>query len=320
MTKKFENMDANESIYFARELEHVKARTYDVVYPEIMYPRVFPISSEVSPAAKTITYRQYDMVGHAKLIHNYANDLPVANVKGKEFTSQVYSEGISYGYSIQDIRESQMAGKGLETRLAASARRAVELLTNDLAFFGDPATSLQPFLNNDNVNYYTVKADGTGSSKLWKDKTPDLIVRDIGEASTLVRTVSKATEVVNTLLLADAEYGHIATTRMGDGSDVTILDFVLRTNPWISTIMPCYELDGACAGTNAGADAGSSIGLMYNNSADKLTLEIPQPFEQFAPQEKALYYEIACHARIGGVLIYYPKSIVQLNGIGEASA
>lgn len=305
---KFANMDSGDSIYFERELEHVKSKTYDIKYPEIMYRKVLPISSEVSNSAKTITYRQFDMLGHAKLIHNYANDLPVVNVKAKEFTSKVYSEGVSFGYSIQDIRESKAEGKALDTKLAAAARRSVELLTNDLAFYGDEDTDLQAFFNNPNVNYYTVPADGTGSSKLWANKTPDLILRDINHAAMMVRTVTKATEYVDTLILPDEQYGHIATTPRSSTSDTTILEFLLKTSPWIKTVMPCYELKGAGA-------AGVDIGIMYHKSSEKLELEIPQPFEMFAPQEKGMYYEVACHARIGGVLIYYPKSIVQMDGI-----
>ena len=43
----FVNMDANESMFFVEELEHVKARSYDVQYPELLARKLFPLSSEV---------------------------------------------------------------------------------------------------------------------------------------------------------------------------------------------------------------------------------------------------------------------------------
>ena len=45
-----------------------------------------------------------------------------------------------------------------------------------------------------------------------------------------------------------------------------------------------------------------------------VTLEIPQEFEQFAPQVEGMEYQIPCHARIGGVAWYYPLAAVAADG------
>ena len=45
--------------------------------------------------------------------------------------------------------------------------------------------------------------------------------------------------------------------------------------------MPCYELAGAAAG-------GEDCFIMYNKSADKLVLELPQPFGNFPSTGKGL--------------------------------
>ena len=79
------HLDANESAFFQRELEYVKSNTYDVKYPELKARRLFPLNPEVDPGATKITYQQYDQTGIAKIIANYADDLPRADIKGKEF-------------------------------------------------------------------------------------------------------------------------------------------------------------------------------------------------------------------------------------------
>ena len=48
------------SVFFARELDHVKAQSYDVEYPELTALHLFPQSSEADPGAETITYYTYD--------------------------------------------------------------------------------------------------------------------------------------------------------------------------------------------------------------------------------------------------------------------
>lgn len=56
MPRRFINLDANESIFFERELEHVKARSYDIKYPEFKATMLIPVSTEAGPGAETITY------------------------------------------------------------------------------------------------------------------------------------------------------------------------------------------------------------------------------------------------------------------------
>jgi len=58
--------DANESIFFARQLEYIKGRTYDIQYPNLSALALFPVDTSAGAGANTITYRQYDTVGMAK--------------------------------------------------------------------------------------------------------------------------------------------------------------------------------------------------------------------------------------------------------------
>lgn len=72
----------------------------------------------------------YDRTGVAKIINNYATDLPRADVKGKPTTAYVKSVGDSYGYSVQEMRASRLAGKSLDVRKAEAARYAADYALN----------------------------------------------------------------------------------------------------------------------------------------------------------------------------------------------
>lgn len=302
------NLDANETIFFARELEVIKARTYDVVYPELKATSLIPVSFEAGPGAETITYEQYDQLGAAKIIASYADDLPRVDIKGKQFTSNVRSIGESYGYSIQDIRAAAMAGKPLVARKAIAARRANDQLVNKIAFFGDAEHNLKGFLNAANVPVATVTNDGTSSTTFWANKTPDQILRDMNGAVNAMIDLTKGVEVPNTILLPIKQYTQISTTARSTTSDTTILEFFLKNNPSIKSVEWVNELKGA--GTS-----GTDIMVVYNRSPEKLTLELPQAFEQFPPQERGLEFVVPCHSRCGGVIIYYPLSISISEGI-----
>ena len=99
---RFDSVDS-ASVFFARELDHVKQKSYDVQYPELTALSLFPISNEADEGAETITYYTYDKSGLAKIIDNYSTDLPRADVTGKPSTAQIRSIGDSYGYSVQEI-------------------------------------------------------------------------------------------------------------------------------------------------------------------------------------------------------------------------
>lgn len=302
------NLDADQNMYFARELEHVKEKTYDKRYPDLKARSLFPVSHEAGPAAESITYYQYDMVGVARIIGSYTKDLPRADVRGKKFTSPIESIGVSYGYSLQDVRAAAAAGKALEQRKANAARRANEQRVHTVALFGDEEFGLPGFLTNPNIPVSTVAADGTGSATTFASKTPDKILRDMNALPNAIVADTKGAEIPTTLLMPLEQFTYISSTRLGDGSDTTILKHFLENNPFIKEVDWLNELAGA--GT-----AGADVMVAYKRDPDALTLEIPQEFEQLPVQEKGLEFEVPCHSRLGGVIVYYPLSAAIAEGI-----
>lgn len=301
-------LDAEESIFFKRELEHIKSKSYDVEYPELKARSLIPVSNEAGPGAESITYEQYDQVGTAKLLASYAEDLPRADVKGKEFTSPVRGAGDSYGYSIQEIRSAKMAGKPLSQRRADAAKRAMMELDNRIAFFGDSKSGLKGFFNHPNVPVFTIAADGTGASTTWASKSSTQIVRDLNDFTNSVVEQTNGVEIPDNLAMPLVSYNKIKNLAFGDNADRTVLKYFLENNEYIKSVQWVNEL--------ATAGAGSTKRMMtYKKDPDKVTLEIPQDFEQFEPELTGLRYEVACHMRLGGVIFYKPLSAAYADGI-----
>lgn len=300
--------DANESIFFARQLEHVKSQTYDIKYPALSALNLFPIDTSAGAGSKTITYRQYDTVGMAKVIANYANDLPRADVVAKEFTSNIRGIGDSYGYDVQEIRYANQTGTSLEARKAAAARRAHDQKINALAWAGDADHGLPGFLTNANIPGYTIPADGTGTSKLFSTKTADLIIRDVNGIINQVLTQSKGVHAANELWLPIAQYALISSMPRSTGSDQTVLQFLQANNPGV-TFKPVLELD------NAMSSGTLDTMVAIENTIDNIQLNIPMPFMQHAPQQKGLAFEVPCESRFGGVTITYPLAMAMADSI-----
>jgi hypothetical protein len=300
-------LDANEGVFFARQLEFIKSQSYDVKRPQLNALRLLPVSTATPEGATTITYRQYDTVGLAKIIANYANDLPRADVSGREFTSPIRGIGVSYGYNMQEIRSAQFAGVPLASRKMTAAMRAHEELINRLAWSGDTENGLPGFLTNANIPAYTVPADGTASSKLWTAKTADLIIRDVNGIINLVKTQSRGIHSANRVMMPLEQLAYIASVPRSSTSDTTILEFLQRVNPGVA-FEGVLELDQAGAGSTDLLIAGEF-------TIDNMQLEIPMLFRQYSPQQKGLEFEIPCESRFGGVLIPYPLAFAAGTGI-----
>ena len=301
-------VDANESAIFLRQLESIKTKTYDTKQKVLKGLSLIPISTAAQSGADVITYRQFTQVGYAKFISDYSKDFPRVDVYGVEVKRGIKSIGASYGYSIKELRRSQMAGTDLDTKRALAVRRANDELVNTTALIGSTDAGIPGFINNANVGVYTVPSDGTGSSQKWKDKTPQLILRDMNALVNFVVAATNGRETPDTLLLPIAQYNYIATTQVGTYNDKTILRFFLDNSPYIKTVDWLVELAGI--GTSS-----ADRMICYVRDEDHLTLEIPQPFEQLSPEIHNMEYTVGCHSETAGTIIYYPASIAIGDGI-----
>lgn len=313
---RFDSAD-EASVFFARELDHVKAQSYDVEYPEFTALSLFPISSEADAGAETITYYTYDKQGLAKVIDNYSTDLPRADVIGKPSIAVVKSIGDSYGYSAQEMRASRLAGKSLDSRKAESARYSIDNLTNKIAWAGDADAGLMGVLSvGQNIPMYAIPVGATSSKTKWTEKTADEILNDVNGMAKQVAKVTKNVERPDTLCVPAEVYMDISTRRIPDTTE-TVLSFLLDHAPYIKNVVNAAELDSDSVETNpyAATSGGSGVAFLFKNDARKLTLENPMPFYQYPLQVRNLETVIPCEARTAGVIVYYPLACLIAVGV-----
>lgn len=298
------------SIFFARELDYIKSKSYDKIYPEFTALNNFPITHEVPEGAETMTYYSYEKTGMAVIISNYATDLPRADVKGKPTTAMIKSIGDSYGYSIQEMRASRLAGKSLDTRKAESARYAIDRKTNEIAFAGDKEYNLMGMLSTgNNIPLYTLATvDGKTA---WKDKPAAEILADINGMFAYQSKLTQDVERADTLAIPPAQYIDISTRQIPN-TGYTVKKFLLENAPYLKEIISAPEL---AAGSTATNPYGSDVAMLYTNSADKFSLEIPMAFYQYSLQNRNLEVIVPCEERVAGIVLYYPLSALLAVGI-----
>lgn len=314
---RFDSAD-EASVFFARELDFVKAQSYDVEYPELTALSLFPASSEADEGAETITYYTYDKTGVAKIIDNYSTDLPRADVDGTPSYAKIKSLGASYGYSAQEMRASRLAGKSLDSRKAESARYAIDSATNRIAWAGDKNSGLMGVLSEgQNIPMFTILTGAESGKTSWLEKTADEILDDINGMAKTVSRLTKNVERPDTLCVPADVFMHISTKRI-DGIDKTVKNFLLENSPYIKDIVSAAELDADSVDTNPYAKntaGGKGVAFLFTKDKRKLSLENPMPYNQYPVQVKGLETVVPCEARTAGVIVYYPMSAIIAVGV-----
>ena len=289
-------------LFLERQLEFIRPQVFEVEYADIKYPTILPVTSEAGPGAQTFTYRIMDATGDFKLISDAADDLPRADVSQTEKSINIRSFGGSFGYTVQELRAAQMANVALEQRRAAAVRRAYEEKVESVALFGESSVNLVGFFNNSTVDVLAADKWFTGATATGTTAQDMLAL--LNQGVTAIINGSNMKEQPDTILMAWEDYNVVSTTRNSDSSDVTVLEYFLRTNPFIRNVEPINQLDADKSALN------NNRMVVYKRDPSKVQLHIPQPLELFPPQQRGLEFIVPAHARVGGVALYYPKSVI----------
>jgi hypothetical protein len=288
-------------LFLERQLEYIRPQIFEVAYADIKYPTLLPVTSEAGQGAQTFTYRIMDSTGEFKLIADAADDLPRSDISQVERSINIRSFGGSFGYTVQELRAAQMANIALEQRRAAAVRRAYEEKVEAVAMFGESTVGLAGFFNNSTVDVIAADYWFTGTTA---SGTSQEMLELLNYGVSAIINASNMKEQPDTILLAYEDYNKISTTRNSDSSDVTVLEYFLRTNPYIRNVEPINQLDKDNSVLN------TNRMVVYKRDPEKVQLHIPQPLELFPPQQRGLEFIVPAHARVGGVALYYPKSVI----------
>ncbi len=324
--------DAMETSLFARQLEYVYTQTFDIEYADLKARSLIPVDTRVPTGADSFTYTQFDKIGRAKIVHNYAQDFENADVIAAQFKQSIVSLGDSYQYTIQDMRAAAMAGLPLESRKAEAARWAIEQKLESLAAFGDANTGLVGLTNAPSINAVSkVSQNNAGATtSTWTQlityalakgnitQAAQEIQKDVLGLSRTIFNNTKGVHVGNTLVLPTQAYAILATTVRAPGfTDDTLLQYILKSNPWLKSIEFWPRLDG---GAPAAVNSVWGRVMMYDKDPKVLGLIVSQDFEQFAPQPRNMAFIVPCHMRTGAVEVRYPLAVAYMDGVDGAAA
>lgn len=280
-----------QSVFLKEQLNHVLNQAFQEKFPSLKARTFIPVNRSIPPAAETISARIWDSYGEAKILNPNADDFPSVSIGQREDFASVKSLGCFFEYSVMDLRRSQLAGTGLDARLATAARQTIEAKIDKLAVNGDEKFAIKGLCNNGLISEHKLTP--------WfgdpgKTKDGNQILSDINRLITAIAEDTNNILLPDTLLLPVKHFAYLAQTPFAANSQVTILNYLLANNPYIKNIDSWVHLKDKC--------------ILYPRTPQALEMYLPLEFEMLEPQQVGMNIRIHCHARFGGVQVYTPKA------------
>lgn len=292
-----QEMRQDASPLFGRLLDYVRSRIYTTARPPMRAFDMIPIISEAPAWAETITTRTYDPVGVAKIISNYADDLPRADVKGGESTVRIKDIGDSYGYNVSELRAAEATGTPLITRKADAARRAVDIKTAQLAMVGEAQYNIYGLLTHPNIG------TTTGLTGNWGAATDAQVLADMFILGQAIIVQSAGIHQPNMMAMAPEDYAQITQRFVANSGGKTVLTVFQENYPNVQVIQVVELKDAGGAGQNGV--------IVAERSPENYGFEMPMPFNQLPAQARNLELVVPCLARVAGLIVFYPLSITK---------
>lgn len=283
---------ASQTVFLKEQLNHILNLAFLETFPALKARSFIPVSRGIPSAAETISTRIWDSYGEAKVLNANADDFPSVSIGQRDAFAAIKSLGCFFEYSVLDLRRSELAGTGLDSKLAIAARQTIESKIDKLAVNGDERVAIKGLCNHEAIDSYNLGKWFDDKGKALK--TPEQMLADINQLISVIAENTSNVLLPDTLLLPVKHYAYIAQTPFSAQSQVTILNYLLTNNPYLKNIDSWVHLDNKC--------------VVYPRTPQALEMFIPQEFEMLEPQSVGMNIRVHCHARFGGVQVYTPKA------------
>jgi hypothetical protein len=266
--------------------------------------RLIP-SISIPSTMHAYTYSQFSNYGVGKLITNAADDLPMAEVTGKQLTSRIVPIGDAYGYDVFEIQAASATNMPLDYLKAQAARYACEvgvdyLLASGATPDGTTIGGLLGLYNQPGTTAYTPIAKGLGGTAWGTTQAPnatgDEVAADLMGIAANLFAQTKQIWAKFKIILPVAQYNYAMQKRLGSVSDTTALQYAMAVCPYIESIEPWWN-------------AAANTMVAFPNDPIAVGALVTQEWTPEPPQARNLKWIINSYMKTGGVVSKYPVAI-----------
>ena len=248
-----------------------------------------------------------------------ANGIPMVQA---DFSKGLFkTHMIAAGTRVQwiDMQRGNMTGRNLDSLLRDGLRMTYDKHMDENTYVGFKIYDSTGLLNDPDVLVTDAASNGaTSPSTKFKDKTPDQILADINDAilTAWAQAEYDLDAIPNHIIMPYEQYNYLATTRVSELAEKTILSFLLDNN-----VAKQNGSDLFIGATNwckgAGADGSDDRMAVYSNKERYLAMDelVPLTRAMTSPNTAHFCYDTAYAGNVSETETFYAETIVYVDGI-----
>lgn len=268
-------------------------------------------------SAMSVAYGITGGAGASPVTAGASNGVPIVQASVDKGIFKAHTFAVALRVMFQDMQRANYIGRSIDNLLQDGVRMTYDKHMDQNTYVGIEEYGTTGLVNNPNATETTAAATGTGSATTWASKTPQQILADINTALTAVWAANgyDETAIPNHILLPYEQYNYILTTMVSDLASETIYDFLMKNNAAVKNggelfIGGCRWCKGA--GTGQGD---RMVGYVNKPRYIKMDELVPMSRIMTAPNVTNVCYDTAYMANISEVQLFYPTSILYVDGI-----
>lgn len=221
-------------------------------------------------------------------------------------------------FTIFELESAAQLGRPIDSQKLEGLQLKHEMDTDEQVYYGDTGTGDVGLINNAaQVTAQNFPAGGLGSTA-WTTKTPDEILNDFNLALTTVWASSAWAVPPGRCLIPPAQYGYIATQKVSNAGNLSILKYILENNLVTNSGKPLqiYPLKWAIGAGIGGTIGTVSIDRMIVYTKEKRYVRFPKTMMARTPiQYDAIYHKCSYYSRLGVVELVYEETVGYFDGM-----
>jgi hypothetical protein len=209
-----------------------------------------------------------------------------------------------------DMQKGNLTGRNIDTLLRDGLRMAYDKHMDENVYAGFAKYGTTGLINNPDVAI-------TNATKTWATATPDEILEMVNNAilATWARAAYDLDAIPNHIVLPYEQYNYIATTKVTNLAEKTILTFLEENN--VATKNGGDLFIGAtiwCKGAGTGS---TDRMVVYSNKERYIAIDelVPLTRAMTTPNAERFSYDTAYAGNVSETEVFYPETITYTDGI-----
>lgn len=209
-----------------------------------------------------------------------------------------------------DMQKGNMTGRNIDTLLRDGLRLAYDKHMDENVYVGFAKYGTTGLINNQDVVI-------TNATKTWATATPDEILEMVNNAilATWARAAYDLDAIPNHIVLPYEQYNYIATTKVTNLAEKTILTFLEENN--VATKNGGDLFIGATVWCKAAGTGSTDRMVVYSNKERYVAIDelVPLTRAMTTPNAERFSYDTAYAGNVSETEVFYPETITYTDGI-----